>query len=111
MGAVVKRLRRSAGPDTVRPDSFPYPRARAGLARSQSSSARLSPKCVSQLAVTHILLEPSRHPSKVAPLLVKAGEWGVETPMQSNSVARFWRPGGMRACPAGLPVKAHALCA
>lgn len=39
--------------------------------------------------------------------LVKVQGWGVETP-QSNSVARFWRPGGMRACPAGSPVKAHA---
>ncbi len=60
------------------------------------------------LSHEHIPLEPLRVSSKVAALLVKAGERGLVTPFARTRSSRFWRPGGMRACPAGLPVKAHA---
>ncbi len=40
--------------------------------------------------------------------LVKAGGRGVETPNCRKLGQQSLRPGGMRACPAGLPVKAHA---
>lgn len=45
---------------------------------------------------------PSR---QLSPRSCEIQEWGVETSTEDLAVLR---PGGIRACPAGLPVKAYA---
>ena len=52
----------------------------------------------------------ARHSARLKPHSRKKRERGVETPSNAPR-SQILRPGGMRVCPAGLPVKAHALCA